>query len=168
MVKYIFPTLKKTSKLLPLTFVSMGLCAVMGLPTLAADEVYHGDFCTFQGANLNQIDHSPQYGIGNGASTRLTVVCPIIHPIIASVKEVDVFVYNRNPSASISCTLYGLDLDGTKIWTATGSNSLLGKQFISIHPPQNQGVNSMSLLCSLPGLSNNGASYLTTYRVITP
>ena len=174
MVKYSSSsTAQKTFRLLPGVVISIGLCAAVSLPALADDQVYHGNFCTPVRADTNKIEHGHQYGVHNVSSSTATVQCPFIHPFThssVSVNNVWVTVYDRNPNTNVSCTLYGVALHGERIWqvsaSSTGSSST--HRFLQLTPPQNQGVHTMNMTCTIPGISNNNLSHIATYWISRP
>jgi hypothetical protein len=161
---------KKTAKLLPVTLIGMGLTAAMNLPVLAADVIYHGNFCAPNKNSVNLIERN-QFGVHNTSNgSTASVQCPFQLPFNASLRVTSVFltVYDRNPSTNINCTLMGVGLEGSTIWTRTASSSGSGAshQFLSFTPPS-AFVATMNMSCTLPAATPSGVSHITTYRVIT-
>lgn len=161
---------KKISKLLPITLMGMGITAAINLPVLAADVIYHGNFCTPNRTSVNRVEFN-QFGAHNiSNSSSASIQCPFQLPFSAALKVTNVWltVYDRNPSTNIECTLTGVGLEGSTIWTRTtsSSGSSAVHQFLSLTPPSTF-VATMNLSCSLPPTTNAGASHLTTIRVIT-
>lgn len=173
MVKYSCSTSKKMSMLLPVALIGIGLSAAYASSALAADEVYHGNFCAPNRNDVNKIERG-QYGVYNTSSTTTAVVeCPFNIPFRADLKvtEVDVTVYDRNSSADVSCTLTSVSLAGDAIWSTTSSSSgaQAGHQFLVFKPPSTNVLGTLNMICSLPALGNvsYGTSHITTYRIIT-
>jgi hypothetical protein len=171
-MKYSFSTSKIVSKLLPVACLSVGLYAAASLPALAADEMYHGNFCVPNQSDINKIDRN-QWGVRNTSTSSSAVVqCPFNLPFNANLRidSVWVTVYDRGPNQDISCTLFGVDLAGTTLWslTSASSGSSTGHQFLSFDPP-NSFTHTINMTCSLPPGVNSGAgaSHISTYRLIT-
>lgn len=161
---------KKTAKLLSVTLIGMGLTTAMNLPVLAADTIYHGNFCAPNRTSVNLVERN-QFGVNNASSiTTASVQCPFNLPFNAALRVTNVWltVYDRNPSTNVECTLRGVGLEGSTIWTRTASSSGSGAshQFLSLTPPS-AFVATMNLSCTLPTATASGVSHLTTYRVIT-
>jgi hypothetical protein len=162
----------KTFKLLYSTLISMGLCAAFSSSAQAGDILYHGNFCTPIQSDINKIDHSPLYGVYNVSSSTAQVQCPFNNDFNGaySVEDVYVTVYDRSSTTDVSCTLYGVALDGNVIWQASGSSigSSANNQFIRLHPPSSQLLGTMNMSCTIPESTSAGVSHVTTYRLITP
>ncbi len=173
MVKRSSSTSKKISKFLPATVVGFGLCAAMSLPARAEDFVYNGNFCTPMRADANKFEYYAQWGVANASNTPATVQCPFIHRFTHSsvpVNRVVVTLFDRHPQENVTCTLYGLGLEGSIVWQVSRSSSGSGTQhqMITLTPPQ-QGVAGINMLCTLPGLGDNSwESHVTSYWVSTP
>jgi hypothetical protein len=169
-VKYSCSTSKKISKLLPVAFIGMGLSAAFCSSALAADEMYHGNFCTPKRDHINRIERN-QHGVHNTSSSTTAVVeCPFNIPFRGNLKvnRVEVTVYDRHSSANVSCTLIGVAMDGNTLWTTTSSTSgsQQGHKFL-IFEPNRDLLGALNMSCSLPPITNSGASHVTTYRIIT-
>jgi hypothetical protein len=170
--KYNFSCItKKKSKLLSAFLINLGFCAV-SLPVLADDLIYNGNFCTPVRADINKVEHGSNYGVHNVSNSTATVQCPFIHPITHSgvaVNKVWVTVYDRNPSTNVSCTLYGVGLEGSIVWQASKSSSGSGTthQFLEISP-QTQGVYSINMKCTIPAAYNGNLSHISTYWIRRP
>lgn len=161
---------KKMSKLLPAALMGLGLSAVVSLPAMAADVIYQGNFCSPNRTSVSLIERG-QYGVHNTSSTSTaSVQCPFTLPFDASlrVKNVYVTIYDRNPNANVSCTLTGVGLEGSTIWSVTAASSGSGAthQFLTLTPPS-AFVATMNMSCSIPPSTNSGVSHVTTYRVVT-
>lgn len=161
---------QKISKLLSVTIIGMGLTTAMNLPVLAADVIYHGNFCAPNRTSVNLVERN-QFGVNNASNgTTASVQCPFQLPFNASLKVTNVWltVYDRNPTTNIECTLKGVGLEGSTIWTRTASSSGSGAihQFLSFNPPS-AFVATMNMSCSIPTTTASGTSHITTYRVIT-
>jgi hypothetical protein len=170
MLKYSFSTSKTTSKLLAVAFLSVGITSVIALPANAADVMYHGNFCSPNRDFVNSIERN-QWGVMNtSTSSSATVNCPFYLPFNASliVNSVYVTVYDRNPSTDVSCTLMGVGLEGSTIWSITKSSSGSGAthQLLGFSPPSSF-IATMNMSCSIPASTSSGFSHVTTYRVIT-
>ncbi len=170
MVKSSFSTLKEMSKLLPVVLMGVGLSIAVSLPALASDEIYHGNFCVPNQGDINRIQRN-QYGVHNTSSSNTAFVqCPFNLPFNGTlrVSSVYVTVYDRHPSQDVTCTLIGVGLEGSTLWSrsASSSGSSASHTFLSFSPP-NQFVATMNMTCSLPPITNSGVSHVTTYRVIT-
>jgi len=160
----------KISKLLPITLIGMGFTTAMTLPVLAADVIYHGNFCAPNRNSVNLVERN-QFGVSNASSSSTAFVqCPFQLPFNAALRVTNVWltVYDRNPSTNINCTLTGVGLEGSTIWTRTASSSGSGgpHQFLSLTPPSTF-VATMNLYCSIPPTADSRISHVTTYRVIT-
>jgi hypothetical protein len=160
----------KIAKLLPITLIGMGLTTAMTLPAQAADVIYHGNFCTPNRTSVNLVERN-QFGVNNASSvSTATVQCPFYLPFSAALRVSNVWltVYDRNPSSNINCTLTGVGLEGSTIWTRTASSSGSSAvhQFLSFSPPS-AFVATMNMSCSIPAATASGVSHITTYRVIT-
>ena len=162
----------KIFRLLYSTLISMGLCAAVSSSAQAGDILYHGNFCTPVLSDINKIEHDSIYGVYNVSSSTAQVQCPFSNDFNGafSVSDVDVTVYDSIPVADVSCTLYGVALDGNIIWqtSSSSSGSNASNQFIQLHPPSSGLLGTMNMRCSIPGVTNNGFSHVTTYRLITP
>lgn len=161
---------KKIAKLLPVTLFGMGLTAAMSLPALAADVIYHGNFCTPNRTSASRVEFN-QFGAHNTSnSSSASIQCPFTLPFNAALRVTNVWltVYDRNPSSNIECTLRGVTLEGNTVWTRTASSSGSGAshQFLSFSPPS-AFVATMNMSCNIPTATASGTSHLTTYRVIT-
>ena len=171
MVKYSCSTSRKTSKLLPVALIGMGLSAAFCSSVLAADEMYHGNFCTPNRDHVNRIERN-QWGVHNTSSSTTAVVqCPFNVPFRGDLKvnNVTVAVYDRNPSADVSCTLTGVAIEGNTIWSTTrsSSGSQAGHQFLIFQPPNSNLLGTLNMSCSIPPSTSSGVSHVTTYRIIT-
>ena len=171
MVKYNGSTSKKMSKLLPVALIGMGLSAAFCSSALAADEMYHGNFCSPKREHISRIDRN-QWGVHNTSSSTTAVVdCPFKLPFsgILKVKEVDVTVHDRNNSANVSCTLTAVAMNGNTIWSISKSSSGAGQghQFLVFQPPDSNVLGTLNMSCSIPPSTNTGVSHVTTYRLIT-
>jgi hypothetical protein len=162
----------KTFRLLYSTLIGMGVCAAVSSSAQAGDVLYHGNFCTPVLSDINKIEHGSPYGVHNVSSSTAQVQCPFNNNFSGtySVNDVWVTVYDRNSSTNVSCTLYGVALDGNIIWQTSGSSSgsSAPAQFIRLHPPQGGLLGTMNMRCSIPGVTSSGFSHVTTYRLITP
>ncbi len=170
MVKYSCSTSKKMSKLVPVTLIGLGLSAGFCSSVLAADQLFHGNFCAPNRDHLSRIERN-QWGVHNtSSSTTAFVQCPFQAPFRGDLKvnKVEAWVYDRNPSADVSCTLTGVGIDGATIWSITksSSGSKEQSQFLSFQPNSNL-VGTLNMSCSLPPSTNSGVSHITTYRLIT-
>lgn len=170
MARYSFSTSNKTSKLLAVAFLSVGIASAVSLPANAADVMYHGNFCSPTRSYVNSIERN-QWGVMNtSTSSSATVNCPFYLPFNASlrVNNVYVTVYDRHPNASVSCTLMGVDLAGNTLWTRSASSTGSGAshQFLSFSPPSSF-THTMNMSCSIPANTSSGFSHVTTYRVMT-
>jgi hypothetical protein len=148
---------------------ALGLCSVAA-DARATDVVYGGNFCTPVIADLVFIEHNQQFGVHNVSTSTATVQCPFVNAFSGAliITEVDVTVYDRNPSADVSCTLRGIALDGTSVWEVTRSStgSGPGHQLLVFRPNQRT-LGTLNMTCAIPGVTNSGLSHLTTYRVIS-
>jgi hypothetical protein len=150
-----------------------GLCS-FAADAWAKDIIYGGNFCTPVRDSLNSIEHGPQFGVQNVSFQTATVQCPFVLDFAGNVtvNEVDVTVYDRNPFTDVSCTLRGIAIDGTEIWSDTRSSSGSGQaaQFIVFQPNQLT-LGTLNMTCDIPGTAppffSFGYSHLTTYRLIT-
>jgi hypothetical protein len=162
----------KMFRLLYSTLLGMGFFAAFSSSAQAADILYHGNFCTPVLSDINKIEHGSLYGVHNVSSSTGRVQCPFNNNFSGTyrVNDVWVTVYDRNPSTNVSCTLYGVALNGNVIWQVSGSSSGSGalNQFIRLRPPQSGLLGTMNMTCSIPGVTSNGLSHVTTYRLITP
>lgn len=160
----------KVAKLISVTLIGTGLTATMNLPVLAADVIYHGNFCAPNRTSVNLVERN-QFGVNNASTgSTASVQCPFQLPFNASLRVTSVFltVYDRNPTTNINCTLTGVGLEGSTIWTRTASSSgsSATHQFLSFTPPS-AFVATMNMSCSIPTATASGVSHITTYRVIT-
>jgi hypothetical protein len=162
----------KIFRLLYSTAIGMGLLTAFSSSAQADDILYHGNFCTPMLTDINKIDHGSLYGVHNVSSSTGRVQCPFNNNYSGTyrVNDVWVTVYDRNPSTNVSCTLYGVGLDGNIIWQVSGSSSGSSAlhQFIRLRPPQSGLLGTMNMTCSIPGVTNAGLSHVTTYRLMTP
>lgn len=170
MARYSFSTSKKTSKLLAVAFLSVGIASAVSLPANAADVMYHGNFCSPNRSYVNIIERN-QYGVHNtSSSSSATVQCPFYLPFNASlrVNRVEVTVYDRHPNANVSCTLLGVTFAGNTLWTRSASSSGSGASHqLLIFSPPSSFTHTMNMSCSIPAITSSGISHVTTYRVIT-
>lgn len=161
----------KTLRLLYSALVGVGLSATIGSPAQAGDVLYHGNFCVPVRSDINKIEHGPIYGVHNVSSSTATVQCPFNNNYSGafSVNDVWVTVYDRNLTTNVSCTLYGVALNGNIIWqtSASSSGSSASNQFLRLHPSQGKLLGTMNMTCSIPGVTSDGLSHVTTYRLIT-
>ncbi|MCP3140302.1 hypothetical protein [Pyxidicoccus xibeiensis] len=149
-----------------------GTAAVLGLSVVgtdarAADILYDGNFCAPVLADVDRVNHSPQYGVYTASiSHNTTVQCPFNPPFFATVSEVYVQVYDRNPFVDITCTLRGIDLAGVIIWSQTDTSSYSGPgvQFLGFYPYAR--THTMTMTCTIPYVWNAGFSHVLTYRAI--
>lgn len=163
-------TCQKIAKFVPVAIIGMGLTAAINLPVLAADVMYHGNFCSPNKSSVNLVERS-QFGVHNTSTlSTASVQCPFTLPFNASLRVTGVYltVYDRHPALNVNCTLTGVGLEGSTIWTRTASSSGSGAshQFLSFSPPSTF-VATMNMSCTLPPATNAGFSHMTTYRVIT-
>ncbi len=171
MVKYNGSTSKRMSKLLPVALIGMGLSAAFCSSALAADEMYHGNFCAPKRDHISRIERS-QWGVKNSSSSTTAVVdCPFNVPFSANLKvtNLTVTVYDRNNSADVSCTLTAVAIDGNTIWSTSRSSSGAGQghKFLVFQPPNSNVLGTLNMSCSIPPSTNSGPSHVTTYRLIT-
>jgi hypothetical protein len=138
--------------------------------TRAADVMYGGNFCTPVLNDLDKIEHGNQFGVHNVAPSPATVQCPFVIAFSGAltVKEIDVTVYDRDPSSNVTCTVRGLAIDGALIWSRTRSSGGSGApaQFI-VFRPNLATLGTLNMTCTIPGATSQGLSHLTTYRLIT-
>ncbi len=173
MVKSSSSTSKKIFKFLSVTAVGFGLCTAMSSPARAEDFVYNGNFCTPILGDANKLQYYAQWGVSNVSNTLATVQCPFIHRFTHSsvpVNRVVVTLYDRHSQENVTCTLYGLGLEGSILWQVSQSSSGSGTQhkFMELKPPQ-QGVAGINMVCTLPRLGENlGQSHIASYWVSTP
>jgi hypothetical protein len=157
-------------KSLIFTLIGLGLCAAVSAPAQADDLMYHGNFCQPDQASVHKIERNPQVGVLNVSTSTAQVQCPFTNKFSGnfSVKEVDVSVYDRNSATDITCTLYGVAIDGTLISQTSGTSrgSSIPFQLIVLRPSQGLVLGTMNMTCSIPGATND-FSYVTTYRLIT-
>jgi len=170
-VKYNGSTSKRMSKLISVALIGMGLSAAFCSSALAADELYHGNFCTPNRDHVNKIDFG-QYGVLNISSSNTAFVqCPFKLPFSANLKvtNLTVTVYDRNNSADVSCTLTAVAIDGNTIWSTSRSSSGAGQghKFLVFQPPNSIVLGTLNMSCSIPPSTNSGPSHVTTYRLIT-
>lgn len=170
MVKYSCSTSKKMFKLIPVALIGMGVSAAFCSSALAADELYHGNFCAPNQAHINRIERS-QFGVHNTSSSTTAVVqCPFNVPFVGNlnINSVWVTVYDRNPSVNVSCTLTIVNLQGGTTWsnTQSSSGSQTAHQFLGFEPPNNSVLGTLNMSCSIPPSTNQGVSHITTYRII--
>ena len=173
MVKYNGSTSKRMSKLISVALIGMALSAAFCSSALAADELYHGNFCTPNRDHVNKIDFG-QYGVLNISSSNTAFVqCPFKLPFSANLKvtNLTVTVYDRHPSADVSCKLTSVGMEGHTIWSITRSTSgaQAGHKYLTFQPPNTNVLGTLNMICSLPPLTNfgKGTSHITTYRIIT-
>ena len=141
---------------------------------LADDVLYQANFCA---GTDQRVAHLPE-GVGNDSLVGYEAVhCPFILPFDGRlvVNEVDVTVFAVNPSTPLICTLNGLALDSTVLWSDTQSTNFASTnaQFLVFRENQPT-LGTLNMTCfipplppldqSLPGLRE---SIVTTYRLIT-
>jgi hypothetical protein len=141
--------------------LALGLFFAFASSGYAADVLYHGSLCN-TAAPAGQVSYD-QFGVTN--------LSPSFSFGIGIIEEVDVFVYDRNASEDVVCTLRTVTLDGaaTTTSTARSSGSTVEAQFLLLRPnPQgNTGLTTIDLQCTIPPATLSGFSHLTTYRVIS-
>jgi hypothetical protein len=157
-------------KLMPVVLIGMGLSTAFCSSALAADELYHGNFCVPNRNDINKIERS-NWGVHNTSTTTPAVVqCPFNVPFVGNLKINNVLatVYDRNPNTNVSCTLMIVALNGQIVWsnTRSSSGSQVAHQFLSFQPPNNNYLGTLNMSCSIPPSTNAGLSHVTTYRII--
>lgn len=150
------------------TFAALALLFGLGSSAWAGDVVYHGSLCNPDSADVSKINYN-QFGAHNTSSSSSAFVnCGAAPSILSTIKTVEVEVYDRNPNSNVTCTLVLADIFGATLWSGTksSSGSSAGFQLLKFSP--NTGTHTINLQCSIPAVTSNGISHVTTYRVITP
>lgn len=155
-----------------LAAVSAGMIFLCSRPigANAADVMYAASFCKAPVDFQDVIDYN-FFGVHNLSADPAVVECPFVIPFSGAliVKEVDVTVYDRHPSANVSCTVRGIAIDGKVAWTGTKASSGSGAsaQFL-VFKPNKATLGTLHMSCSIPGNNPSlGVSHVTTYRLIT-
>jgi hypothetical protein len=125
----------------------------------------------------NAIDnaHNPswivnEWGIENGHNVLAQMVtCPVTTYMAGSLSVVNVYVWDRNGSQQVPCTLFRINSNGTK--TAISSNfTLMATNSPSVQtiPLSTGGANSstLSLLCTIPPATASGVSGISAVEAV--
>ncbi|MEO8891458.1 MAG: hypothetical protein ABI417_07980, partial [Coleofasciculaceae cyanobacterium] len=113
----------KNYKLLTLALLGMGFITTMTLPVLAADVIYHGNYCSPNKNSVNLIERG-QFGLNNTSILASAFIqCPFNLPFDVNLRVTGVYVtvYDRHPALNVTCTLLGVGLDGSTLWSQTTS-----------------------------------------------
>jgi hypothetical protein len=131
-------------------------------PARALLSAQAGSTCVPNRSDSSKLNYSRQWGIYNDSTSTATVFCPIVFEPDDFVDFVhaEITVLDQNPGADVSCTLLGLDFDGS-IGFAAGTQKSSGAtsqaQFLDYFDmPTFLPVYNAS--CKVPGTSNGKQS----------
>jgi hypothetical protein len=111
------------------------------------------------------------YGVNNVSSEPATVVCPFPHWKAGSMTldpgEFDLIVYDRSPSAGVSCVFRGSTSNGDPLFTGTQTTSISGfgqpaSRLTWVMSPIPGGPRWYTATCTLPGMGSGGTSHIAT------
>jgi hypothetical protein len=156
--------MRSISKLSTLSCFICALCS-LSAGAMARDIIFAGGFC--QPAVPNKQPRYNQFGPYNPGSSGLTVECLFHLDFSLALRMIDVFVlvYDRNPSANVSCTVRGITLDGSTIWarTLSSSGSGVNRQSLQLSPVYMATAGFLHMTCNIPSATDAGVSHVTTY-----
>lgn len=147
-------------------------CAFLWLSAgaMAKDVLFAGSFCQ-PADNIKNALRYGRYGPHSAATQGGdSVECPFLLDYSGSltVQTVTVTVYDRNPSADVSCTVYGIGLDGNVGWsTRLSSSGSKGGPYFLRATVNRLTIGTLHMTCTIPPATSSGVSHVTSYRVIT-
>lgn len=142
--------------------------------TSATDRtVVSGSVCIpYDSTQMDRLTFNMYGAVNTSTTSNATVMCPLANhrPNIAVGNDPGTFVatvYNRNPSATLSCTLYRMGTSGNSVWSATASTPLTpfntnAQTLVWNNLPTTTAQYSYALECSIPPATGNGLSHVTS------
>jgi hypothetical protein len=150
----------------------LGLCFAFAASSYAEERLYHGSLCnpSFQ-ESLFQAAYN-EFGVTNLSFTsQLSVSCGGAVVFTSSdIREVDVFVYDRNMAQDVDCSLATVGADGrlTSPIQRRSSEGARDASFSLVFRPEGTTpLSTIHLNCVIPTIGVLGLSHITAYRVIS-
>jgi len=129
-----------------------------------------GTACHPNRADAGKINYSSTWGIYNDGTSSGTVYCPVVFvpEFTFEAYGLKIWVYDQNSGSgnNVSCTLNGLNQDGTVGHTAgtkTTSGSSSGAMLLGWDPIQPFPWIAYNAICKIPPMQGTAQSRVTTY-----
>lgn len=145
------------------------ICCLLSTGAVAADRMFAGSYCQPRVATDDvEYDH---FGVVNVGAAAAAVECPFWLPFQGglTVKGVDITVYDRHPSANVSCTVQIIAIEGNVVHSRTVSTSGSGAlhKFLIANFNNASALGTLHMSCTIPPNSGGNFSHVTTYRLRT-
>jgi len=127
---------------------------------------YGGTYCIPILGDQSKIERTAQFGVHNVSASTATVECPFHVPgSSAKINSASVTIYNRSPTVSFTCTLFGLTQDGNILWQSTVSNStpMAGSQQLNFFTSPSVTINQLNMQCTIPPIASGNFSHVASY-----
>ncbi len=146
-------------------------CALVGLASASAfaedGKSFPGILCQASGS-AQDLSYSTT-SVANRNATTSSAVCPIVRDVMGEpASSIEVELRDRHEVQNIQCTAYSVSTTGTAAWLQTLSTAGTGFQTLSFDAIEASDWGAYSLVCALPGMTDNVPSYLATYRISEP
>jgi hypothetical protein len=156
----------KSKPLASLLGLAGALLLALATSGYSGDIVYHATLCNPIPSHVGLALYDT-YGIANAsASQSLEISCGGAVQILSKIEKVEVVVYDRNPSRTLTCTLTLVDLFGNWLWRDSDFSPNTGPDWQLLEFTPNDGTHTINLRCIIPPWTqSDGFSHVTSYRV---
>jgi hypothetical protein len=127
----------------------------------------HANICANAGGGLGDLEYSSfGYGPYNGANSGVVnLTCPLSSQSADSIRKINIVVYDRNPSAAVTCRVFGLDVNGTQVYDSqilSSSGSGSSSQTLPAPTPPPTAV-LFTASCTIPAAASGQFSHVTGF-----
>jgi hypothetical protein len=152
------------------------IAAAGGTAALAAGADAGGESLVFSG-NLCSPVHDGMRHISRGVlgvqnpdpppPASLTVECPIDFTPPAALVSATVTVFDHSAELPVSCTLHGLDSDGSELVlrTVSSEDGKANAQTLRFESPGSLFLTQANMECVIPAASTAGISHISSYEM---